>query len=148
MADLTRRGEAAQRAADVLLRAAGGRAVALRMAVPPVPGAAGEDVREQVGLGVPAFADVERAPVVMRRARPDVERATGAMRWELLVSATAVARVAGTRDAGVAFAMFAGAAGVVVGGAVLEIMGASSSDLTGSPYVYRLRLQTASGRLR
>ena len=144
MADLTHRAEGAQRAADMLLRAAGGRAVAVRVRVPRTWGAVGE----QLGRGLPVFSDMELAPVVLRRTRPTTDSTTGVMRWELLVSATAVARAAGTWDTGACFAMFAGAAGVVVDGTLLEIAGTSSSDVTGSPYVYRLQLQTAAARLR
>ena len=144
MADLTRLANGAQRAADVLLRVVGGRVVTLRVPVPPTV----SDAMEQIGLAVPAFADMELGPVVFRRARPTADDTTGVMRWELLVSATAVAQAAGTPDTGAAFAMFASAAGVVVDGALLEIEGTSSSDVTGSPYVYRLRLQTAATRLK
>lgn len=148
MADLTRRAEAAQRTADALLRAAGGRAVTLRVPVPATQGGEARKDADELGLGQPVFADVELAPVVFRRARPVTDRVTGVMRWELLVSATTVARAAGTFDAGACFAMFAGAAGVVVNGALLVIAGASSSDVTGSPYVYRLQLQGAAQQLR
>ena len=140
MADLRRRAEAAQRTADTLLRAAGGRAVMLRVPVPATTTDGAETLADEIGLGLPQFAEVELAPVVFRRARPDVDGATGVMRWELLVSATAVALAAGTRDAGACFAMFSGAAGVVVDGTLLTIAGASSSDVTGSPYLYRLQL--------
>ncbi len=138
MADLVQRGDAARRAADALLRGAGGRAVLLRMAA---PAPAGVDA-EQLGLAVPGFVDAELAPVVFRKARPTVD-ATEATEWELLVSATAVMGVAGSSDAWVAFAMFTTAVGVVVDEVLMEIESASSSDMTGSPYVYRLRLREA-----
>ena len=138
MADVMRRGDAARRAADALLRGVGGRVVLLRMAAPAVAGLE----TEELGLVAPGFQDVELGPAVFRKARPTVD-ATEAERWELLVSATTVMGLTGTTDAGTAFAMFAEAVGVVVDGALLEIESASSSDMTGTPYVYRLRLRQA-----
>ena len=77
---------AAQRAADALLRCAGGRAVLLRM---PAPANAG-DATEQLGLAAPEFQDVELAPVVFRRARglDGRRRWTRRAKWELMVSAS------------------------------------------------------------
>src|SRR5260370_42006411 len=89
MADLVNRGAAAVRAADVLLRCAGGRSVLLRI---PANASAG-DTTEQLGLAVPEFQDVELAPVVFRKARqaaPALSVAVDkAARWELMVSSTA-----------------------------------------------------------
>jgi len=79
------RGAAAVRAADVLLRCAGGRSVLLRM---PANASAG-DTTEQLGLAVPEFQDVELAPVVFRKARQAASALTVAVdkatRWELMV---------------------------------------------------------------
>src|ERR1700722_7270950 len=84
-----------QRAADVLLRCAGGRSVLLRM---PAQASAG-DTTEQLGLAVPEFQDVELAPVVFRKAREaaSTETAPGKVaRWELMVSATSVNGLVGS----------------------------------------------------
>src|ERR1700679_2426881 len=78
----------ARRAADVLLRCAGGRSVLLRM---PAPATAG-DTTEQLGLAVPTFQDVELAPVVFRKARATAADGKAA-RSELMVSASAVNRL-------------------------------------------------------
>src|SRR5258708_35267924 len=64
MANLVNGATAAVRAADVLLRCAGGRSVLLRM---PANASAG-DTTEQLGLAIPEFQDVELAPVVFRKA--------------------------------------------------------------------------------
>lgn len=149
MADLTRRAEAARRAADALLRAAGGRAVMLRVPAPASAAADGVSTTlSELGLSVPTFADVELGPAAFRRSQPVVDATTGTARWELLVSAAAVARAAGTHDVGACFAMFAAAEGIVVDGALLLIAGVSSSDMTGSPYVFRLQLERAAQRQR
>src|SRR5665213_1558946 len=79
MADLLSASAAAVRAADVLLRCAGGRAVMLRMPAP----ASAADVAEQLGLAGPEFQDVELAPVAFRTARARVAEGKAA-RWELL----------------------------------------------------------------
>jgi hypothetical protein len=132
------RGAAAVRAADVLLRCAGGRSVVLRM---PANASAG-DTTEQLGLGVPEFQDVELGPVVFRKARQAasallvvVDKAT---RWELMVSATAVQRVVGSLGYSAASVLFANAFGVLIDGVLMEVISATESEAFGTPYVYRL----------
>lgn len=124
------------RAADVLLRCAGGRAVLLRM---PAPASAG-DVAEQLGLETPQFQDVELAPVVFRTARARVAEGKAA-RWELLVSASAVERLAGSLGYAAAGVLFADAFGVLVDGVLMAVESATGSELGGAPYVYRLVLR-------
>lgn len=135
MADLLQRGVAARRAADVLLRGTGGRSVQLRVPAPAVAG----DVTEQLGLSSPGFADMELAPVAFRRARARVAEERAPV-WELLVSASAVEKLAGSRQGGVAV-LLATAAGVVVDGVLMEIEAVTSSGMGGMTYVYRLLLQ-------
>ena len=139
MADLMRAAGAAVRAADVLLRSAGGRAVLVRL---PAPGVAG-DASEQLGLAVPQFQDVELAPVVFRKARGRVVEGKAA-RWELLVSATAVNAVVGSLGYSAASVLFAVAYGVLVDGVLMEVVSATESELGGVPYVYRLLLREPS----
>jgi hypothetical protein len=139
MADLMRAAGAAVRAADVLLRSAGGRAVLVRL---PAPGIAG-DASEQLGLAVPQFQDVELAPVVFRNARGRVVEGKAA-RWELLVSATAVNAVVGSLGYSAASVLFAVAYGVLVDGVLMEVVSATESELGGVPYVYRLLLREPS----
>ncbi len=127
---------AAIRAADVLLRSAGGRVVQVRL---PAPGVAG-DASEQLGLAVPEFQDVELAPVVLRKSR---EQGAGgkSARWELLVSATAVNGVVGSLGYSAASVLFGVAYGVVMDGVLMEVVSATESELGGVPYVYRLMLR-------
>jgi hypothetical protein len=129
MADFLNGALAARRAADVLLRSVGGRAVVLRM---PAPASAG-DAMEQLGLAVPEFQDVELAPVVLRRGK-------GALR-KLLVSATAVNALVGSLGYSAASVLFADAFGVLVDGVLMAVVEADESESGGTPYVYRLVLR-------
>jgi len=126
----------ARRAADVLLRCAGGRAVLLRM---PAPASAG-DTTEQLGLAVPAFQDLNLAPVVFRKARTTVADGKAA-RWELMVSATAVSGLLGSLGYSAASVLFATAFGVLIDGVLMEVESATASEVGGAPYVYRLVLR-------
>jgi hypothetical protein len=139
MADLVNGAAAAVRAADVLLRCAGGRSVMLRM---PANASAG-DTTEQLGLAVPEFQDVELAPVVFRKARQAASALTvdKATRWELMVSATAVQKVVGSLGYSAASVLFATAFGVVINGVLMEVVSATESEVFGTPYVYRLVLR-------
>lgn len=130
VADLTKLGDGAQRVTEAVLRGTGGRSVLVRV---PRPGAVNE-VAEQLGLVAAAFDDVEIAPCVMR---PLTEAGD---RIELQVAARAVASAAGGGDLSLVLAWFAGAVGVVVDGELLRILGVSTRDLAGVPYVYRLEL--------
>jgi hypothetical protein len=139
MADLVSGATAAVRAADALLRGAGGRSVLLRM---PAPASAG-DTTEQLGLAVPEFQDLELAPVVFRKSREaaSTEAATGKVaRWELMISATAVNRLVGSLGYSAASVLFGTAFGVLIDGVLMEIVSATGSDAFGTPYVYRLVL--------
>jgi hypothetical protein len=127
---------AAKRAADALLRCAGGRAVLLRM---PVPATAG-DTTEQLGLAVPEFQDSTLAPVVFRKARSTVAEGKAA-KWELMVSASAVDGLVGSLGYSAASVLFAGAFGVLIDGVLMEIESATESEVGGVPYVYRLALK-------
>jgi hypothetical protein len=125
----------AVRAADVLLRAMGGRSVRLRMPAPAVPA----DPTEQLGLATPEFQDLALAPVVCRKARAAVSDGKAAQ-WELLVSATAVEGVLGSLAYASASVLFANACGVLTdeGAELLEILSATQEPVIGRPYVYRL----------
>jgi hypothetical protein len=136
MSDLMCATGAAARVADVLLRAAGGRTVMLRMPAPAVPA----DITEQLGIAVPTFQDIPLAPVVYRKARATV--AIGkASRWELLVSAIAVEALVGSLAYASASVLFAAAFGVLSDDSLLEIESATSEQVLGQPYVYRLVLR-------
>jgi len=125
----------AARAADVLLRAMGGRSVMLRMPAPAVPA----DVTEQLGIAVPTFQDLPLAPVSFRKARAVVAIGKPA-RWELLVSATAVATIVGSLAYSSASVLFATAYGILSDDELLEIESATEEQAFGRPYVYRLVL--------
>src|SRR5258705_14025295 len=116
MADLVSGAGAAVRAADVLLRCAGGRSVMLRI---PANASAG-DTTEQLGLAVPEFQDVELAPVVFRKARQTASALTVAVgkatRWEGMVSATAGRKVGGAVGYSAAGVLFATTFGVLIDG--------------------------------
>lgn len=133
--------DAARRAAESLLRSTGGRAVYLRVPTP----ASAASVNEQIGLAVPEFQDAELSPVVFRKARPRASK-DGA-RWELLVSAISVNGILGVTGVTDASELFATAFGVLVGDSLMEIEAVSSSDMEGSPYVYRVVLRAPLAKL-
>ena len=135
MADLRNASLVAQRAADVMLQCAGGRAVLLRM---PAPANAG-DTTEQLGLAVPTFQDMELAPVVFRKARATTAEGKAA-KWELMVSATAVNALVGSLGYSAASVLFATAFGVLIDGVLMAVESVTESEVFGAPYVYRLVL--------
>jgi hypothetical protein len=135
MSDLISATGATARAANVLLRAMGGRSVMLRMPAPAVPA----DVTEQLGIAVPLFQDLPLAPVVYRKARATVTIGKAA-RWELLVSANAVRKIVGSLGYTSASVLFATAFGVLSGDELLEIESATEEQAFGQPYLYRLVL--------
>ena len=126
---------ARRRAADVLLRGVGGRAVVLRM---PGPASVG-DVAEQLGLAVPEFQDVELAPVAL-------ERGNGTTRT-MLVSATAVNGLVGSMGYSAASVLFANAFGVLVDGVLMEVESVTETELGGVPYIYRVALREPAALL-
>ena len=121
-------GEAAVRAADVLLRASGGRSVLLRVPAPAVAGAQGEEL----GLATPEFQDVVLGPVVFRKAL-DATR--------LMVSASVVEALVGSLAFDSAAVLFETAVGVVVDGVVFVIETCVASQAVGEVYCYCLTLR-------
>jgi hypothetical protein len=130
-----------QRMANALMRGVGGRAVWLRMPAPAIPG----DPGEQLGLATPQFQDVALAPALFRRVRaktgtadkPDEDS------YELLVSAWAVERAAGTLGFNAGNLLFAQADGVLIDGTLYGIAWVATAEAFGAPYVYRLGLRGA-----
>jgi len=116
------------RAADVLLRANGGRSVLLRMPAPAIAGAQGEEL----GLATPEFQDTELAPVVFRKAESTAT---------LLVSASAVKGIVGSLEFDSADVLFETAVGVVVDGVVFVIETCVASQAVGEVYCYCLTLR-------
>ena len=126
------------RMTDALLRSLGGRTVLLHISTPAVAG----DLGEQLGLAAPQFQDVALAPAVLRRVRATIARGAGTQvaEYELLVSASAVAKVAGSLALESAAVLFAQACGVLVDGALLEIVSFAPAEAFGVTYLYRLGL--------
>lgn len=137
MADLRHVSDATQRAADTLLRAAGGRALQLRVPTPAVAG----DVTEQMGLATPGFEDLELAPAVFRKSRAHMAEGKAAQ-YEVLVSAACVEALAGGAGQSVDV-LFAQAFGVVKGESVMLIEAVTTSEVGGTAYVYRVLLRGA-----
>jgi hypothetical protein len=105
----------------------------------PAPASSG-DTTEQLGLAVPEFHDVELAPVVFRKARSTTTVGKAA-KWELMVSATAVDGVVGSLGYSAASVLFATAFGVLIDGVLMEVESTTESEVSGTPYVYRLVLR-------
>jgi hypothetical protein len=136
MSELVSGASAAVRAADVLLRAMGGRTVMLRMPAPAVAA----DVTEQLGIATPAFQDLPLRPVVYRKARAIVAEGKAA-KWEMLVSASVIESLVGSLAYASASVLFATAYGVLSDDELLEIESGTEEQVFGQPYVYRLVLR-------
>lgn len=134
MADLTRMEDGARRATERVLRCAGGQAAALRMPLPAVSGV----LAEQLGMPAAGTSDVELAPVSVRFL--GAYKDGGGQRWELLVGAVAVSKLAGDDTAETALGMFATAVGVVVDGQLMRIVAVSHRTVGAKAYLYRLEL--------
>jgi hypothetical protein len=132
---------ATARAADALLRSCGGRSVLLRIPAPPVAG----DVTEQLGIATPQFQDVPLAPVAFRKARA-LATNRRPVRWELLVSATAVINVVTSLAYASGSVLFRVAAGVLIDDDLLEIFSATEEQVFGQPYAWRLVVYAPQAR--
>lgn len=130
----------ARRVATALLRAGGGTTACLQM--PPLVGDATN--AGQIGLNAPGFLSLPLAPVVFRKAR--VAMQDGELpKYELLISADAVATQVTQLQLGSAQALFSMAGGVVVAGKLFLIEAVSASESEGEAYLYRLLIQEACG---
>jgi hypothetical protein len=134
--ELNTKSGAPARMADALLRSLGGSVVMLRV---PSNAMAAQDA-EQLGMSDPHFEEISIGPAVFRRVMPTKADGKGE-RTELLVSATTVLKIVGLLGFESASLLFAQAAGVVVQGALLQIVGVSSSEIFGQPYLYRVQLR-------
>ncbi|HUB19643.1 MAG TPA: hypothetical protein VL990_13470 [Acidobacteriaceae bacterium] len=130
----------AQRVATALLRAGGGATACLQM--PPVQGDSSNG--GQIGLNAPGFLSLALAPVVFRKARVAMQDSQ-LPKYELLISADAVAAQVSQLQLASAEALFTMASGVVVAGKLFLIEAVSASESQGQAYLYRLLLQEASG---
>jgi len=133
------------RMADALLRSLGGRTVLLHIPAPAIPG----DIGEQIGLTAPLFQDVPIGPAVLRKVRAKIATAETERpaEFELLVSASAVAKIVGSLEYQSADLLFASACGVVVDGELLEVTSVTSAEGFGSVYLYRLGLRASAADL-
>ncbi len=130
----------AQRVATAMLRASGGTTACLQM--PPLVG----DTTNagQIGLDAPGFLSLPLSPVVFRKARVAME--DGQLpKYELLISADAVAAQVSQMQLSSAQTLFSMASGVVVAGKLFLIEAVSTSESQGTAYLYRLLLQEACG---
>ena len=142
MADLSTQNPCglAQRVATALLRAGGGATARLQMS--PLSGDSADT--GQIGLDAPGFLSLPLSPALFRKARATM--ADGRLpKYELLISADAVAAQVAQLKLSSAQALFAQASGVVVSGKLFLIEAVSSSESQGAAYLYRLLLQEASG---
>lgn len=136
MSDLVMGAPGLVRAADALLRIAGGRVVKLRI---PMAGTPSDDA-EQLGLATPGFQDVELGPVAFRRARARLD-AGEVPRHELIVSATSVLGLVGSLGYESVAVLFQVIAGVVVGERLLLVESCTESQVAGEVYCYRVGLR-------
>jgi hypothetical protein len=126
---------------DTLMRGVGGRSVLLHLPAPAIPG----DLGEQLGLATPRFQDVALCPALFRRVRartgtadkPDEDS------YELMVSASAVERAAGTLGFNGGAVLLEQAAGVLIDETLYGITWVATAEAFGSPYLYRLGLRGA-----
>jgi hypothetical protein len=142
MADLSTQNPCglAQRVATALLRATGGTTACLQMS--PLPGDATD--AGQIGLDAPGFLSLPLSPVVFRKARVSMQ--DGQLpKYELLISADAVAAQVTQLQLSSGQALFAQASGVVVAGKLFLIEAISSSESQGQVYLFRLLVQEACG---
>jgi hypothetical protein len=142
MADLSTQNPCglAQRVATALLRASGGTTACLQM--PPL---AGDSTNAgQLGLDAPGFLSLPLSPAVFRKARVSIQGAQ-LPKYELLISADAVAAQVTQLQLGSAQTLFFMASGVVVAGKLFLIEALSTSESQGAVYLYRLLLQEACG---
>ena len=130
-----------QRMSDVLLRGVGGRMVLLRLPASAING----DLGEQLGLVTPQFQDLALGPALFRRvrARTGTADTPDEASYELLLSASAVSRAAGTLGFNGGEVLFAQADGVLIDGALYGITWIATAEAFGSPYLYRLGLRGA-----
>lgn len=132
--------DAARRTAAALLRANGGTTACLQMPPP-----AGDTANAgQIGLDAPGFLSLPLSPVVFRKSRVTLEEGH-LPRYELLVSADAVAAQVSELELSSAQCLFMMAAGVVIAGKLFHILAFTAAETQGEAYLYRLLLQEACG---
>ncbi|MFZ0271763.1 MAG: hypothetical protein WB524_08645 [Acidobacteriaceae bacterium] len=130
----------AQRVATALLRAGGGTTACLQM--PPLQGDSTN--AGQIGLNAPGFLSLPLAPALFRKERVTMQ--DGQLpKYELLISADALAAQVTQLQLSSAQALFSMASGVAVAGKLFLIEAVSASESQGQAWLYRLLLQEACG---
>jgi hypothetical protein len=138
MSDLSVRpyNEGRVRAVDSLLRSQGGWIAGLRLPAPAVAGVDGE----QLGLSSSQFQDLPLSPVVFRKVRTImIEGQT--TKYELLISASAVAAAVSGQEVASADVLFDMATGIAVNGVLFLIEATSFTEWQGQVCVYRVLLR-------
>lgn len=126
-----------QRAADAMLRSLGGFSVGLQM-----PSAATAGDGAQLGIVAQTYELLPLSPAIFRRVRISMIEGEP-QKFELAVSASAVAAQVGSLQLTSADALFAQAAGVLVNGKLFLIEAVTAPEAFGRPYLYRLQLREA-----
>ena len=130
----------ALRVAAALLRANGGTTASLQ--VPPLTGDSTD--AGQLGINPPNFLLLPLSPAVFRKTRATIAEGQPG-KYELLISAAAVATQVSQFKLSSAQTLFAMATGVVVAGKLFLIEATATSETQGEVYLYRLLLrETAS----
>lgn len=142
MADLSVQNPSSRalRLAAALLRASGGATASLQ--VPPLTGDATD--AGQLGVNQPNFLQLPLSPAVFRKVRISLTEGQPE-KYELLISAEAVAAQVSQLQLTSAQVLFAMATGVVVSGKLFLIEAIAASDVQGEIYLYRLLLREACG---
>ena len=122
--------------ADSLLRSLGGASVALRLPAPVSGGTATE-----LGLTALSFSDATISPAVIRSLPPSRQ---GDQHYEIILSASALQKLAETQNAASVNSLLASAAGLVYNGKLLLIYDVTADAFAGSPYLYRLHASVNS----
>jgi hypothetical protein len=139
MSDTSARGptNAAQLMADALLRTLNGASALFR-----VTNTAMTSNQSELGLVATAFVDIGISPAVMRKVRPEW-RAAGEVRWELLVSVTAIEQQVRALELGSAKSLFELTLAVTIAGQSYLVESFTSNEAFGQIYLYRLLLSEA-----
>lgn len=126
---------ASQLLADALLRSVAGTSALLR-----VTDATTDTNMSELGLAPTSFAEVTVSPVVLRKLRPYLYEGNDS-KWELLVSATSVAKQVDALDLSSAQSLFSMTLAVILGGQEYLIESVASNEAFGQVYMYRLLLR-------
>jgi hypothetical protein len=126
------RGQAMMRAADAMLRVIGATDVYLRLPT----AAAAEATAVELGLAAPLVEDVVLSPVVVTALAGDARQQR--LRYELLMSAAAVARVMESRGLESAETLFRSALGILLNGQLLHVEALAVEMFAGMTSLYRV----------